>query len=69
MAKEGTVSMSRESIIREAKNEINKEILEELKGKYKSKLRELQRAKQIVANVEREIELIEAEMDDLETVG
>jgi len=51
------------SVINEAEKEINEERALHLKRKYKEKLRELKSAKEIVANVNRELELLKIEIE------
>ena len=61
-------SITKKSIVEEARREVNQETIGELTGGYKQKLRELARAKLCVSNIEREMELLEAEMEELEAV-
>ena len=52
------------SVMQEARAEIRQERRIELKEKVKRKLKELRNAQQVVANIEREIELMEQEISD-----
>lgn len=49
-------------IIAQAKAELQKEMVEEAKGKIKDKLHELNRAKKIVCNLQRELDDIYEEI-------
>jgi hypothetical protein len=51
-------------IIKEAEAEIDEEARKTAKSKYKSKLRQLKQAKQVVSNIERELEELKLEMTD-----
>lgn len=48
---------------KEAEKELRKERIEEAKNKFKKKLKEIEQAKLIVRNLERELEDLEREME------
>jgi len=54
--------MSIEEIKAEAVKEFNEEKAKEAKGRIKTKLKELDKAKKVVTNIERELEDLEDEL-------
>ncbi len=64
MTKETNSNLTLNRIKKEAQAEINKEFTAKYVSKYKNKLRDLQSAKLIVSNIEREIADLEMQMEN-----
>ena len=58
------MSIDIKAIKKAAQDELNKERTERVTAALKNKLRDLDNAKQIVANIERDIEDLEASIED-----
>ena len=57
------IKLDMERAKKEAAEELQKERMEDAKCRYKSKLREIDRAKKIVKNLERELEDLDDEIE------
>jgi len=56
-------NLTKEAVIKEAKADIAKEMLEKHKSAYKRLLREREAARQVLANIDRQIEDLELKME------
>jgi len=63
MATATPVNITKETIIKEAQAEITKELVDKHKSAYKRLLREREAARQVLANIDRQIEDLELKMD------
>lgn len=57
-------SLSMETVRKEAEKEIREECLKKAKATYKKKLEDISKAKQVLRNLERELEMLEMELKD-----
>lgn len=52
------------TLMKAAVNEVNAETMEKAKLRYKQKYRELKQAEKVVANIQRELDALEVELND-----
>jgi len=56
-------NMTKASIIQEAKNEVRKELADKYKQEYKSLVKQLEAARRVVSNIERQMKEYELKME------
>lgn len=57
-------NLSMETVRKEAEKEIREERLKKAKATYKKKLEDIAKARQVLRNLERELEMLELELKD-----